>query len=40
MYSMDSGAEVVVVPDKIGVGVDDGRTRAGAEDPVVEVAFR
>ena len=38
MYSVDSGTEKVVVPDKAGVGVDDGST--GAEDPVAEVAFR
>ena len=40
MYSVDSGTEKLVVSaEKTGVGVDDGRTGAGAEDPVAEVAF-
>lgn len=35
MYSVDSGTRELVVPEKLGVGVDDERT----EDPVAEVAF-
>ena len=39
MYSVDSGTGNTVVPDTIGLGVDDVKTAAAEEDLVAEVVF-
>ena len=36
---MDSGTGEMLVPDKIGVGVDNGTIGVRVGNPVVEVAF-
>ena len=39
MYSVDSCTGDTVVPDKMGLGVDDVTTDTAAEDFVAEAAF-
>ena len=36
---MDTSTREVVVPGKLGIGVDDVTINAGAEAPIVEAAF-